>query len=234
MKIKIIALLFVLVGVGCSKEKEGNLHLSGNINGLNKGTIYIKKLQDTTLIMLDSIAVNGDSKFESTLQIDSPEMLFLFLDRGVSKTIDNSLPFFAEPGNITIDTNLETFFANAKITGSKNQELYDEYKKVKERFSNQELDFTEAELNAFRNNTPVASDHEQKYGAIVKKRYLYAINFALNNKNFDIAPYIALAEIPDANIKYLDTIQKSMSAEVAKGKYGKMLTKYVEEIKSAK
>ena len=234
MKYKIIALLIAFASISCNTEKEGNLQLSGNIKGFYKGTIYIQKLEDTTLVMMDSIAVNGDSKFQSSLQIDSPEMLYLFLDRGVSKNIDNSLPFFAEPGKINIDANLENFFAKAKITGSKNQDLYEEFKKVKLRFTNQELTFTEAELNAFKDNKELASDHEQKYSALVKKRYLYAINFALNNKNFDVAPYVTLSEIADANIKYLDTIQRSMSPEVANGKYGKMLTKYVTDLKPAK
>jgi hypothetical protein len=46
-----------------------------------------------------------------------------------------------------------------------------------------------------------------------------------------VAPYIALSEINDATVKYLDTIQKSMSPKVAKSRYGVMLTKYVGEIK---
>ena len=51
-------------------------------------------------------------------------MLYLFLDRGQTKSIDNSLPFFAEPGNIKIETSLKHFFADAKITGSKNHDLW--------------------------------------------------------------------------------------------------------------
>jgi hypothetical protein len=61
---------------------------------------------------------------------------------------------------------------------------------------------------------------------------LYATNFAINNKNFEVAPYIALSEIYDINIKYLDTIQKSMSPKVAKSLYGKKLTEYIASIKN--
>ena len=231
MKIRSIVLFSMLAFIGCAK-KEGNLHISGNINGLNKGTVYIRQQQDSALVLLDSIEISGDSKFASTLQIESPEMLYMFLDRGVSNSIDNSLPFFAEPGTIIIDTDLETFYAKAKVSGSKNHDLYEDFKKVKTRYTNQELEFTEKELQAFKNNATVSAEDEAKYGAIVKKRYLYAINFALNNKDREIAPYIALAEIPDANVKYLDTIAKSMSPNVAKSKYGKMLTKFVADRKA--
>ena len=56
-----------------------------------------------------------------------------------------------------------------------------------------------------------------------KRKYLFTANFALNHKDFEIAPYLALSEIKDINLKYLDTIQKSMSPKVSKSLYGKQL-----------
>ena len=53
----------------------------------------------------------------------------------------------------------------------------------------------------------------------------------MNNKDHEIAPYIALTEIYDINIKYLDTIQKAMSPKVAQSLYGKKLTEYIASIK---
>jgi len=55
------------------------------------------------------------------------------------------------------------------------------------------------------------------------------VNFALNNKDYEVAPYLAVSEIFDANIKYLDTIQKSLSPEVRDSKYGKSLTDFIKE-----
>ena len=66
---------------------------------------------------------------------------------------------------------------------------------------------------------------------LLKRRYLYTANFALNNAKKEIGPYLALSEIPDANVKYLDTIAKAMTPEVAKSKYGKMLRDYIVERK---
>jgi hypothetical protein len=66
----------------------------------------------------------------------------------------------------------------------------------------------------------------------LKRRYLYTANFALNNAKHEVGPYLALSEIYDANIKYLDTIRKSMSPKVAKSRYGKMLTEFVAERKN--
>jgi len=79
--------------------------------------------------------------------------------------------------------------------------------------------------------TNLVAEIDTKSDAITKRKYLYAINFAVTNKDYAVAPYIALSEINDATIKYLDTIQKAMTPNVAKSKYGTMLTKYVAERK---
>lgn len=233
MKNSILALFSLCVITSCSdKKSDTNLQVTGNIKGLNKGTLYIKKLEDTTLVVLDSIKIDGNSAFESNLEIKSPEMLYLFLDRGTSNIIDNNLMFFAEPGKINIDTDLDFFYAKAKITGSKNQELYEAYKKVNSRFNDQQLSLTEERLKAIKSNqVNLLETNNAKYNAIIKRKYLYAINFAVTNKDYEVAPYIALAEINDATTKYLDTIQKSMSPKVSKSKYGMILTKYVADRK---
>ena len=36
---------------------------------------------DTSLVAIDTIKIDGDSKFETNLDLKSPEMLYLFLDR---------------------------------------------------------------------------------------------------------------------------------------------------------
>ena len=66
---------------------------------------------------------------------------------------------------------------------------------------------------------------------LLKRKYLYAINFAINNKDNEVAPYIALAEIYDANIKYLDTIYNSLTPDIAKSKYGIELEAFIKQRK---
>ncbi|TDP00825.1 DUF4369 domain-containing protein [Flavobacterium sp. 245] len=234
MKKSIIAFAAIALLASCSKKNEStdNLHITGNIKGLKKGTLYIQRIVDTSLVAIDSIKIDGNSTFERDIKLESPEMLYLFLDRGVTNSMDNNILFFAEPGNINIDTNLDNFIYNAKITGSKNQELYEEYKKINNRFNDESLALVEPRFKAMKRNDQKAIDSlNAKQESNIKRKYLYATNFALNNKDHEIAPYIALAEIYDINIKFLDTIQKSMTPKVAQSLYGKKLTKYVADIK---
>ena len=72
---------------------------------------------------------------------------------------------------------------------------------------------------------------EEEQKAILKRKYLYTTNFAVNHADYEVAPYVALAEIYDINMKYLDTIQKSMTPKVSKSLYGKKLIDFIAERK---
>ena len=236
MKKTILALVTLLILSACNKnDSKTNLHLTGNIKGLKKGTLYIQRVVDTALVAIDSITFDGSSTFETNLNLESPEMLYLFLDRGVTNSMDNNLLFFAEAGTINIDTNLDSFIGSAKITGSKNQEKYEEYKKINNRFRDENLDLIEQKFNTAKTNNLKAVDClNAKQESNIKRKYLFATNFAINNRDYEVSPYIALSDIYDINIKYLDTIQKSMSPKVAKSLYGKKLTEYVAKIRAQK
>lgn len=235
MKNSIIAFVTLLLLVSCNKnESKTNLHITGNIKGLKEGTLYIQRYVEPSLVAIDSIKIDGNSNFESNIDLKSPEMLYLFLDRGVTNSLDNNIMFFAEPGTINIDTNLDTYLSSAKITGSKNHELFEEYRKINARFIDENLTLIEQKFKAIkRKNTKAIDSISILQDNNVKRKYLYATNFAVNNKDHEVSPYIALAEIYDINIKYLDTIQKSMTPKVAKSLYGEKLTKYVNTIKKS-
>ena len=66
---------------------------------------------------------------------------------------------------------------------------------------------------------------------LLKRRYLYALNFASSNGDNVIAPYIALTEVSDANIKFLDTVASKLTEEVKVSKYGKLLINLISQRK---
>lgn len=231
-KISIAFVTSVLLFACSEKKLENNLHLTGNIKGLKTGTLYVQRVNNNKLIALDTITIDGNSNFETNIELKSPEMLYLFLDRGVSNSLDNNLLFFAEPGNVNIETDLENYIADAKVTGSKNQDLYYEFKKVDNRFQDEELSLIEKKFNAIKsNNEKEVANITAKQESNVKRKYLYATNFIINNKDHEVAPYLALSEIYDINMKYLDTIQKSLTPKVAQSLYGKKLNEYIASVK---
>lgn len=234
MKNSILSLLIATFILSCSDKKtDTNTHIIGDIKGFTNGTLYLQQMKDTTLVAIDSLKIAGNSNFEFNLNLDSPELMYLVVDRGITNSIDDILPVFAETGTINVHTDLKHFYADAIITGSKNHSLLEQFQKINSKYKNEILSISKEKYDAILYKRLQDIDSiDKKMNKKISRKYLYAINFALNNKNYEIAPYIALSELTDANIKYLDTINNSLTPKVAGSKYGKLLNEYIIERKA--
>ena len=205
------------------------MHVSGRVDGLRKGTLFLQKVLDSTLVNIDSIVINGNPEFNFKTKIESPEIYYLYLNKDDGDTLNDRVMFFAEKGEITINTLLKTFESSAKVSGSENQELLQEYRKISRQFNAKNLEYIKAYINNAKSaNDSRSSDSIQKeMDNLLKRRYLYALNFAVTHGDNVIAPYIALTEVSDANIKYLDTVASKLTEEVKSSKYGKLLIELI-------
>lgn len=228
---KKLSLLLVAVCClfACSNE-ESNLTINGRVQGLKKGTLYLQKIEDTSLVTLDSVVVDGTPNFSFKTHIESPQVLYLFLNKVDGTDLDDRVLFFAEPGEMTVNTTLENFEGDVVVEGSRNQEKLMEYRKMMQRFNTKNLEIIKANLEAQQSRDEeklqaTAND----YNSLLRRRYLATVNFAINNKDMEVAPYLAISEVFDANIKYLDTIYKSLTPEVRDSRYGQSLEAFLEE-----
>ncbi len=215
----------------CGKDTtEKTMVVNGTIKGLKKGTLYLQHVPDSTLVVLDSLLVQGDGNFSFQTELESPEIFYLYLDKKDNNDINDRITFFGEPGNITINTAWNTFDTNASIEGSETHRKLEEYRKVMTNINKKSLDLvqrataTENPLDSLQVDSLLRMSNRN-----MQRGYAFAINFALNNKDSYIAPYIALNEVGDANRKYLDSINNSLTPEVAASKYGKALQKYLNQ-----
>ncbi len=223
-------LFFVIVLVlffSCGKDNENTMFVKGNIKGLKKGTLYLQKQIDSLVVSVDSVKVNGTDEFILTDEVTDPEMYYLTLGKG-----NNKIAFFGEKDTVYVSTRLDKFVLKATIKGSENQELLDQFYEVKGKFHGQNLDLIKAEFEARKSGNQDSLDLvTKKRKNILKRRYLYTVNFAINNASHEVAPYVALTELVDANIKLLDTINNSLSPKVKKSKYGVKLDEFIVGIK---
>jgi hypothetical protein len=228
---KIIAVLVVsILMVACSSEKDKDMVVEGNIKGLKKGTLYLQKMNNTSIISVDSVDVLGDGNFKLTDNVLSPEMYYLTFK---GNTTDKRILFFGNKGTIIINDNIDTFGFDTEIIGSENQVVLNKFTKINDKFKNQRLQFVKKEFDAVKSkNADSIEKVKMDFNRMIRRKYLFTTNFALTNSDSEAAPYIALTELYDANIKLLDTINKSLSVEVKKSTYGKRLDKYITEIKA--
>lgn len=231
MKRVLILFLFASFLVSCSESEKHNLTISGTIDGLKKGTLYLEKIEDTSVVTLDSLVVKGAPEFTFSTTIDEPEMLYLYLKKTKNVEQYQRIDFFAEPGTMQIHTSLKNFETDAVISGSENQEKLEEHNKLLNRYNNRLLDLIKAKFEAQKDNNQKLTDSIAKQErAVNRAKYLATINFALKNKKFEIAPYLAVNQIYDANLKYLDTIYTTLSPTIKTSKYGNLLN----ELRSAR
>jgi hypothetical protein len=224
-------ILFRLALITSCSQPEPNLTVTGTIKGLKKGTLYLQQLQDTLLVVKDSVIYNGEENYTLTSDLEAPEMLYLTLDKNAGDDIPR-IAFFAVPGTIEINTTLKRFEFDAKISGSPLQEKLEEFKSISSQFNNQNLELIKEKFDAQKSGDSAQIEKVNKDSDnLLKRKYLYAINFAMNNKDSEIAPYIALSEIYNANIKYLDTIYNALPKTIANSKYGVELEKFIKQRK---
>ena len=140
--------------------------------------------------------------------------------------------FFGEEGLITISDDVKNFGIKPTIEGLKNQKVMDQYRQMTGRFQAKNLDIIEANLNAQKEKDAKKADSLVKaQESLLRRRYLYSVNFALANADSEAAPYIALTDLVDANIKLLDTIYVSLDDNIKNSLYGKKLENFISEIK---
>ena len=232
MKQLFSTVLFCVFLFSCGNDPSKTMTVTGNIKGLKKGTVFLQHVPDSVLVTKDSLKIDGDGNFSFTTQIESPEIFYLYLNKNDHNDINDRITFFGEPGVITINTKWDQFEHDAKIEGSESNAKLAEFKKSLSKMNIRTMKMIQNFSTTENTLDSLQLDSLQKRSdRNTRLTYAYALNFALNNKDSYVAPYIALFEVADANPKYLDSISNSLTPEVANSKYGKMLKKRLEEDK---
>lgn len=224
-----LSLLVIVVLISCSKERETNMIVTGQIKGLKKGKLYLQKMNDTLLVAVDSIALNGSDTYELKDFVASPIVYFLTFDANNS---EKSILFFGEEGTITINDNVENFGLAPEINGSKNQVLLDQFRKMSQKFQEKNLELIKQDFEAKKaKDDELIKKVEKDFKRLIRRRVLYTANFAMTNSDSEVAPYLALTEMYNASLPLLDTVNTSLSDRVKNSFYGKRYQEYLDTIK---
>jgi len=220
----------ILLGASCEKEKDNNFTLKGQIKDLKKGVVYLQKDGDSSIVTLDSLQISGQSEFELHTNLEEPILLYLTLQKNDGN--DNYIPFFADKGITEITTTLNRFAVDVQINGSEQQKILEDYLELMSDFKDRNLELIKANFEALQKNDTIASDSIIRYSDRLQRlKYASTINFALNHNYSEVAPYLALYEIPNASFKYLDSIHKGLTEDIKKSYYGKTLGEAIDNYK---
>lgn len=229
-RILFVLLVGITVLASCEKDTENTMNVSGNIKGLKKGTLYLQQFKDSTLNIVDSLEIKGDGTFSFSAELSEPEVFYLYLKKEDNNDINDRITFFGEPGNIVINTAWNTFDTNVDISGSKSHEKLLEFYEMASKFNIKELTLVQQASTPELEKDSIALDSISRLiNQNTINRYRYALNFGLNNGSSYATPYIMITEAREANPKYLDSVYKGLSPEVAASKYGKEFKAFLEK-----
>ena len=216
MKYFLVLFFFVF---SCSKiDDENQFSLSLEIEDLKKGVIYLEKISDSSIVVIDSVLFNGNNSIEFQGKIDEPEIMI------ISLTFENepdpkSFTFFMEKSNISLKTRLKDFGFKVDSKGSKNDSIYRQYLEINKKFNNEKLDLISNSLVFQKsNNQDSISFYDSKLVNVNKRQFLHNANFAMRYSNYAIAPYIAITDLRESTA-ILDTIYKSLDEGIKNSKY---------------
>ncbi len=218
------SLISIALFIICCNSDQNQMIVSGKVDGLRKGIIYLQKELDSTIVSLDSVKINGNSDFKLSTVIDEPDIYYLYLNKDDGDSLNDIITFFGNKGEININTRLSTFDSGYEISGSKNSELLREYFSIIRKYNLQNLDLLEIFYNAQINNNQKTIDSvNEKLENLIKRKYLYSLNFSITNSANEISPYIVVSQIPDVNIDLLRKVYDTLPEDIKVSKYGKVL-----------
>ena len=224
MKKSFYIFYIIIFITSCNTPIDNNnlMQIDGVISDLRKGSLFLKKYQDSVLVTIDSFEIKGNGVFNLKAELNGPEIFHLYLKKDDGDSLNDRIVFFGSKGNIKIKTRLKTFESSAYIEGSENNDLLEEYKSISRKFNSKNLELLKLYLEAQKSqNIKLIDSFQKQIKRLNKRRYLYTLNFANTHSDKMISPFIIITEMDNANPSYLDTIAKKMPENIRNSKYGK-------------
>ncbi|MDA3614962.1 redoxin domain-containing protein [Polluticaenibacter yanchengensis] len=207
-----------------SKISSGKLTIKGTVEGMEDGVLELF-LIDKDDVVPDTIKVKG-GKFDFSKEISEPVHSVL---REVGHP-DESLVFFADPGEVKITTNKDSFYVGKIEAGASQKqfkELNDKIKVIMEPAQK----ISEAYMQAQQSNDQVAMERiVSEFDSLQSKVVTVVNTFAKENNNSIVTPFMVL-NLSSQNPKNLEivNISNAMSDGLKGTFYGKKLAEMADK-----
>lgn len=197
------------------------------------GVITLGDIQPGPLWVIDGIRMGNPPGSVRSLATQIREVNILKFAKA-SKYGSQGAAGVIEINTVLGSKNTGNYKRSFEVKGKRNIELMKEFNIYEEQFMSQRNKLEDkrnilVELNEFERVDSI----QKLLDALLFKSYLFTANFAINNSDQEIAPYLALKKIPDARIEILESIEKELSDEVKRSRYGKLFQKLLKQRESS-
>lgn len=221
----LITLLAVTMMASCSKAPKNQFTITGTVDSVFNGYVYLQRRVDAPLITIDSAQLTG-GKFALKGTVDYPEVYYLTLPATKS-----SIPFFLEPKDIIININTKEL-NKTKIIGSKTQTDYDHYLDLVDQYSAK----IQESYQMYNAAVEVGDQEKARYfdsvtNAIDEEREQFAKKYVLDNNKSFISPYIMFRNSWSYDMEELEKSLKNFDTILSHSLYTGFLNAYLVTLK---
>ncbi|MAZ93568.1 MAG: TlpA disulfide reductase family protein [Bacteroidales bacterium] len=220
--------LFIMAVTSCENNKNTtNLNVSLTVTNGDTATVYLGKFERGERVYYDSAKLIND-KAVLMASIVQPELYYI-----VFKGSGDYIPLFAEPGNISVDVDMNNLY-EPLIVGSKTQDIYDSYMDSVAGYDNQARElgkqYSEAKGN---NDTALMFLIEEEYALVDIKKTEHLIDYAMANNSSTVTAFIILNNSYKLDLKELDSILNNFDPSIYTSEYVIKLKDYVGTLKKS-
>lgn len=207
----VVLAMFILAS--CSTSSD-SYKIEGTVKNATEGWIYLKKVVENDLVSIDSTELK-EGKFTFEGKQESPEMVYIAL-------AEKRQPFmlFLENAQIELSLNYDSI-KGSEVKGSKIHDLYTEYNKSMEPFSQkQESMYNEYMQAQMTQDTAKVAEILKQYDALYEEQKQAVKDYIKNNNTSHVAAYVAKSYLSyELDHNGLDSLVASFDASVANSVY---------------
>jgi peroxiredoxin len=220
-----ITLLAVVVMASCAKPPKNQFIITGTVDSVFNGLVYLQKRVDAPLVTIDSAQIAG-GKFSLKGTVDYPEVYYLTIPATKS-----SVPFFIEPKDITVNINTREI-NKTKIIGSKTQTEYDHYLDLVDQYNTKIRESYQMYNAAMEVGDPEkARYYDSVSNAIDLEREQFSKKYVLENNKSFISPYIIFRNSWSYEMEELEKSLNNFDTALSHSLYTDFLNAYLTTLK---
>ncbi|RUT78499.1 TlpA disulfide reductase family protein [Ancylomarina longa] len=199
--------------------------LTGHVEGMQNGKVYLSKLQDNELVKIDSVDYT-DGAFHLEGKVDQPDLYFIEL-QGERTPIQ----FFLENSKITIDANLENLRA-ATVVGSANQDVYNLFRDSQKSFQEKQQGLIQQYQKANQNKDQVQMDSiRNAFDKIESSKNTASKEFIKANSTSIVTGFIAYRLSMGMEASEMEKVYNLLDESVRSSKYALKIKEKMELLK---
>lgn len=238
MKNFILFLVVSMLIISCNKQANGEYTITGNIEGMSSGLVFLKKPNPAGmgLTPIDTVKII-DGKFEIKGKVLEPEINYLQIDK-----IDTPIALILEEGNISVQINKDSI-SNSKISGTYNNDEFTTFNKqissIRKRLEGKISSFQKENMDKMMeaqktNDTATINSLSKQYELLQKDLTDYTFGYPKQHPKSFLSVLITQAMLnkPDFKMEEVETIFNSLDENLKTTKIGKEIKESITAAKN--